>query len=61
MRPTERGQASADPSTRPGAAVAAPPSDQDAHRDDPEIEALDGAQLLTQRLGAHVIEEIPHG
>ena len=29
--------------------------------DDPELEALDGAQLLTQRLGAQVIEEIPHG
>ncbi len=37
------------------------PADEDAHRDDPEIETLDTAQLLTQRLGAQVIEEIPHG
>ena len=36
-------------------------ADDDADRDDPEIEALDGTELLTQRLGAQVIEEIPHG
>jgi hypothetical protein len=53
------------------AAVAAEPSargggpagtgDDAAHRDDPDIEdVLDGAELLSQRLGAQVIEEIPH-
>jgi DNA polymerase-3 subunit gamma/tau len=37
------------------------PVDTDAHRDDPDAEdVLDGADLLTQRLGAKVIEEIPH-
>jgi DNA polymerase-3 subunit gamma/tau len=45
----------------PGGTGDARPADEDAHRDDPEIEALDTAQLLTQRLGAQVIEEIPHG
>jgi DNA polymerase III subunit gamma/tau len=56
-------------SPAPGGPAAAPPAapsvapnpTEDAHRDDPEIEALDGTQLLTQRLGAQVIEEIPHG
>ncbi len=36
-------------------------SDEDAHRDDPdEEEQLNGAELLSQRLGAQIIEEIPH-
>jgi DNA polymerase-3 subunit gamma/tau len=47
-----------------GPAVTAPPApsaDDLAHRDDPDLDdVLDGAQLLTQRLGAKVIEEIPH-
>jgi DNA polymerase-3 subunit gamma/tau len=50
----------AEPSARPdgqaGMAV-----DALAHRDDPDLEdVLDGAELLSQRLGAQVIEEIPH-
>jgi hypothetical protein len=48
------------PGSDPGAGGARD-ADNDAHRDDPEIEALDGTELLTQRLGAQVIEEIPHG
>ena len=58
-RPTgaERGRSSASSAS----AADSGPSDDDADRDDPELEALDGAQLLTQRLGAQVIEEIPHG
>ncbi len=37
------------------------PSDADARRDDPDAdEVLHGAELLTERLGAQVIEEIPH-
>jgi DNA polymerase III subunit gamma/tau len=32
-----------------------------AHRDDPDLDdVVDGAELLSQRLGAQVIEEIPH-
>jgi len=35
--------------------------DAAAHRDDPDVEdELDGPELLTERLGAEVIEEIPH-
>jgi hypothetical protein len=35
--------------------------DEDAHRDDRDAEeALGGTELLSQRLGAQVIEEIPH-
>ena len=44
-------------------APGAPPASADAvaHRDDPAAdEDLDGAQLLSSRLGAQVIEEIPH-
>jgi DNA polymerase-3 subunit gamma/tau len=41
--------------------VATATADEDAHRDDPDVDdVLDGAQLLSQRLGAQVIEEIPH-
>jgi DNA polymerase III subunit gamma/tau len=37
------------------------PVDAAAHRDDPDAEdVLDGAELLSQRLGAQVIEEIKH-
>jgi DNA polymerase-3 subunit gamma/tau len=37
------------------------PADEDAHRDDPdEEEQLNGPELLSQRLGAQIIEEIPH-
>ncbi|HET6560430.1 MAG TPA: DNA polymerase III subunit gamma and tau [Marmoricola sp.] len=37
------------------------PVDSAAHRDDPDAEdVLDGAELLSQRLGAQVIEEIKH-
>jgi DNA polymerase-3 subunit gamma/tau len=37
------------------------PSDEDAHRDDPDAdEQLHGAELLSERLGAQIIEEIPH-
>jgi hypothetical protein len=50
----------------PGPGAGRPPSsspaDEDAHRDDPDAEEeLGGAHLLTERLGARVIEEIPHG
>ena len=50
--------------TRPGGRPAARddgPVDSAAHRDDPDAEdVLDGAELLSQRLGAQVIEEIKH-
>ena len=37
------------------------PVDSAAHRDDPDADdVLDGAELLSQRLGAQVIEEIKH-
>jgi DNA polymerase-3 subunit gamma/tau len=37
------------------------PADEDADRDDPdEEEQLNGPELLSQRLGAQIIEEIPH-
>jgi DNA polymerase-3 subunit gamma/tau len=55
-RPAGAGRAAAD-----SPATGGRDADEDADRDDPEIEALDGTQLLTQRLGAQVIEEIPHG
>jgi hypothetical protein len=36
-------------------------ADEDAHRDDPVVEdVMDTAGLLSERLGAQVIEEIPH-
>jgi DNA polymerase-3 subunit gamma/tau len=35
-------------------------ADAEAHPDDPEVEALLGAELLQRALGAEVIEEIPH-
>ena len=62
-RPTRPSASGPPDATGPAAATVAQdrPADDDADRDDPEIEALDGAQLLTQRLGAQVIEEIPHG
>ncbi len=42
-------------------AAMARPADEDAHRDDPdEEEQLNGPELLSQRLGAQIIEEIPH-
>jgi DNA polymerase-3 subunit gamma/tau len=52
--------------TRPGGAPVKGPdgpaaADEDAHRDDPDAEdVLDTAGLLSERLGARVIEEIPH-
>jgi len=49
--------------TTPTPAPEAPaaPVDAGAHRDDPAAdEEVDGAELLSTRLGAQVIEEIPH-
>jgi DNA polymerase-3 subunit gamma/tau len=50
----------AEPSTRSDGKAGAVLDDH-AHRDDPDLDdVLDGAELLSQRLGAQVIEEIPH-
>ncbi len=54
IQPTRTGGPAA-PAAEPDAA------DDDAHRDDPaEEDVLDTAGLLSERLGAQVIEEIPH-
>ncbi len=54
IQPTRSGGLTA-PTAEPAAA------DDDAHRDDPaEEDVLDTAGLLSERLGAQVIEEIPH-
>ncbi len=52
IRPTRRTGSPADRGT----------PDTDAHPDDPSLDddGLRGAELLASRLGAHVIEEIPH-
>jgi DNA polymerase-3 subunit gamma/tau len=45
----------------PPTSAPADATDEHAHRDDPPAEeALDTAELLSERLGAQVIEEIPH-
>jgi DNA polymerase-3 subunit gamma/tau len=45
---------------RPG--PKAPPAEEshEAHRDDQDVESIGGPELLSSRLGAQVIEEIPH-
>jgi DNA polymerase-3 subunit gamma/tau len=64
--PEPRARSSADEAAVPPrptepAGPPAPADDSAAHRDDPDIEdGLDGPGLLTERLGAQVIEEIPN-
>ncbi|MFP5254163.1 MAG: hypothetical protein ACLGH4_10265, partial [Actinomycetes bacterium] len=53
-RPADFGATAAEPPVDPAAQDAA------AHRDDPTMDAQDTAALLSDRLGAEVIEEIPH-
>jgi len=54
-------RAAVPPDTGPPQPGPPQPSDEDAHPDDPDArDELAGADLLTERLGARVIEEIPH-
>ena len=53
-RPEDFKATAAEPKVDPATTDAA------AHRDDPTLDAQDTAALLSERLGAQVIEEIPH-
>jgi DNA polymerase-3 subunit gamma/tau len=60
--PSAQAGAKPPPATAKGPAPKPAPVEEshEAHRDDADVESIGGPELLSSRLGAQVIEEIPH-